>query len=315
MTSLRNTMSRYRLWPSWVMFSNMYQRIEDEACRVVFGSNLIENAGADFDYTAKICRQVFQGEDIDAANINEHSPDYAQLLQLCKQRGKEMNRLAVIHVQREIIQHAEAFSWAIGKMVVTASPWTEDVVRTIHRILYAGMSNDEVIPGQYRGAGHAIAAKYVDPLTGKEKTTRFIHPRAVRGHMAAWVDNLNRDIRRAEDGMPFDPYDLAAKHYHHFINIHPFGDGNGRTSRIILNCLVMRLNGDLIPIGENDEEKEEFLGIAVRGAKKYHEEEGEVHIDRQSGHQEMARLMTRKSVKLLDGAFETLYTLPHSIYE
>ncbi|TGJ87589.1 hypothetical protein E0Z10_g1210 [Xylaria hypoxylon] len=264
------------------VFSEIWDRIEDEACHVVFGSNLIEDTGASFDYTVNLCQQIFRGEHIDAAVIDQHSPEYVKLLQEFKQRGQQMNQPAAIRIRREIIQHAQALSWAIENIVLGGMPWSEDAVKTIHGLLYAGMTNDDVVPGEDRGADHPIAAKYIDPKTGKEK-----------------VENLNEDIQRAESGVPFDPYDLSAKHYHHFVNIHPFGDGNGRTSRIILNCLVMKFTGHLIPIGEDDKEKDEFLGIAVRGSKKYHEEDGEVFLDEQRGHREMAKLMARKSVESL----------------
>ncbi|KAI0479794.1 fido domain-containing protein [Xylaria cf. heliscus] len=281
------------------MFCEIWERIEDEACRAVFGSNLIEDAGADFDCTAKLCRQVFRGEDIDAADIDEHQlgPEDTELLQGFKQNGKQMDQSVAIHVRREIIQHAKALSWAIDHLVFASLPWTEDVIKTIHGILYAGMDHDEIILGEYRGADHAIDAKYVDPKTGKKKVIKFIHPRAVPSYMAAWVENLNKDIQRAERGLYLNPYDFPAKHYHHFINIHPFGDCNGRTSRIILNCLFMKFSGHLIPLGENEEEKEELLGIAARGAKKYHEEDGEVHLNEQKGHHEMANFMVRKALK------------------
>ncbi|KAI1202788.1 fido domain-containing protein [Nemania serpens] len=277
-------------------FGEIWERVEDEACHVVFGSNLIENAGAGLDYTVDLCQQVFRGENIGAMVI-----DQSKLLQDFEQHGQQISQSTVIRSRREIIQHAQALSWAIDKIVLAGMPWTEDSVKTIHGILYSGMADHDVVPGEYRGPDHPIAAKYVDPKTGREKVTKFIHPRAVPSYMAAWVMNLNKDIERAESGAPFDPYDLPAKHYHHFINIHPFGDGNGRTSRIILNCLVMKFTGHLIPIGEDDKEKDEFLSIAVRGAKKYHEEDGEVHLDEQEGHREIAKFMARKSVKpLLD---------------
>ncbi|KAI1166983.1 fido domain-containing protein [Nemania serpens] len=281
-------------------FGEIWERVEDEACHVVFGSNLIEDAGAGLDYTINLCQHIFRGEHIDATDIGQGSPEYAKLLQDSEQQhGQQMSQPAIIRTRREVIQHAQALSWAIDNIVLAGILWTEDAVKTIHGILYFGMADHDVVPGKYRGPDHPIAAKYTDPKTGREKVTRFIHPRAVPSYMAAWVGNLNQDIERAESGAPFDPYDLPAKHYHHFINIHPFGDGNGRTSRIILNCLVMKFTGHLIPIGEDDKEKDEFLGIAVRGAKKYHEEDGEVYLDEQEGHREIAEFMARKSVKPL----------------
>lgn len=283
------------------VFAEIWERVEDEACHVIFGSNLIENVGAGFDYTVHLCCRILRGEHIDATAIEERTPEYAQMLQDFKQRGQQMNQAAAIRTRREIVQHAQALSWAIDNIVLDGKPWTEDVIKTIHGILYSDLENDEVIPGEYRGADHHIAAKYIDPNTGKEKLTRFIHPSAVPSYMAALVKSMNVDIQRAEGGAAFDPYNLAAKHYHHFVNIHPFGDGNGRTSRIILNCLVMKFTGHLIPVGKDDREKDEYLGIAVRGAKKYHEEDGDIDLDEQKGHREMARFMARKSVKTLAG--------------
>ncbi|KAI0445285.1 fido domain-containing protein [Xylaria telfairii] len=291
--SLYNTLARTQ------PFEEIRERIEDEACHVIFGSNLIEDAGAGFGYTANLCRQIFRGEHIDASAIDPRSPEYAELLQVFRQRDQEMNQAVAIRIRREIIQHTEALSWAIGNIVLAGMPWTESAVKNIHHILSTGMANNDVIPGEYRGPEHPIAAKYIDPSTGKEKVTRFVHPRAVPSYMTTWVKNLNNDIQLAETGSPFDPYDLAAKHYHHFINIHPFGDGNGRISRIILNCIVLKFCGHLIPIGEDDKEKEEFLGIAVRSAKRYPEEDGGVHVDEQKGHREMAKFMARKSLKSL----------------
>ncbi|KAI8947014.1 hypothetical protein F4801DRAFT_582781 [Xylaria longipes] len=92
-----------------------------------------------------------------------------------------------------------------------------------------------------------------------------------------------------------EPYDLPAKHYHHLVSIRYFGDGNRRTSRNIPNHLVMKFTGHLIPVGDDDKEKEmsghmtceddkekdEFLGIDIRGSEKYHEEDGEVYLDEQ----------------------------------
>ena len=90
-------------------------------------------------------------------------------------------------------------------MVLAAEPWTEEAVKNIHSLLYNDMGDDEVEPGEYRGVEHPIAAKYTDPKTGREKVTRFIHPRAVSSYMAAWIRNLNRALELAEGGVSFDP--------------------------------------------------------------------------------------------------------------
>lgn len=278
-------------------YNEVCTRFKAELCHVVFGSNFIENAGAGLEYTTKLCNRTFDSHDQVAA-IDESNPQYAELLQDFEQRGMDM-KSTVTTVRREIIQHAEAFDWAIYQIVHKNKKWSEHIVKNIHAILYGEMGNDEVTPGEYRPKDHRVAVRYLDPKTGKEKVTVFIHPEAVPGYMTAWVENLNRDMKKADEGHPIDPYDLAAKHYHQFINIHPFADGNGRVSRIILNVLVLKFAGHFIRLGETEAEKKEFLEIAQRGAQMYRKEDGEVELDEQKGHREMAKLMIRKSTASL----------------
>ncbi|KAI0452837.1 hypothetical protein F5B21DRAFT_505914 [Xylaria acuta] len=54
-------------------------------------------------------------------------------------------------------------------------------------------------------------------------------------------------------------------------------------------------SGHLIPVGEDDKGNDESLGVDVRGFKKCYEEDGEMYLDEQKGHREMARFMARKS--------------------
>ncbi|KAI1739167.1 fido domain-containing protein [Xylaria scruposa] len=217
-------------------------------------------------------RKIFRREHVNIADI-----DWAELVKDFEQRDQEISRAAAFRVRCEIVQHARALSWAINNIVIAGMPWSEKVVKTIHSILYTGIADDDIVPGDYRDVNDPIAVKHIDPKTGEEKMTKFIHPHGIPSHMAAWANKLNAHISLAESGSFFDPYDLAAKHYCSFVKIQPFGVGNGLVSRIILNCLVMRYAGHMIRMGMDDEEKGEFLGIAI-------------------DHREIAKLMARKSV-------------------
>ncbi|KAI0544237.1 fido domain-containing protein [Xylaria curta] len=281
---------------------DIWERVEDEFCYVIFGSNLIEDVGAGFDYTVSLCGRVFRGEHVDITDT-----DRAELLYDSEQGNQEINRAAASRVRREIVQHARALLWAINNIVIAGMPWSEDVIKTIHGILYTGIVNDVIVPGEYRGVDHPITAEYIDRETGEERITRFIHPHVIPSRMAAWVRNLNTDISSAESGSFFDgsfvdPYDLAAEHYRSFIDIHPFGVGNGLVSRIILNCLVMRFTGHMIPMGMDDEEKREFLGIAIGGAEKPQD------------HSEIAKLMARKSVEPLTRMWTWIKKHPQDLH-
>ena len=60
---------------------------------------------------------------------------------------------------------------------------------------------------------------------------------------------------------------LAAKYCDRFVNIHPFKDGNGRMCRLILNAILIKYAGVLIPLGEKCEDRAEYLQIAQESTK------------------------------------------------
>jgi fido (protein-threonine AMPylation protein) len=72
-----------------------------------------------------------------------------------------------------------------------------------------------------------------------------------------------------------DPYALASKYCHKFVNIHPFLDGNGRMCRLIMNGLLPKYAGIAVPFGGTEEERNEYLGIVAGGNKEKQIEEDE----------------------------------------
>lgn len=279
--------------PKQSLDEEIWTRIETEVCHVVFGSNMIEDAGTDQLGTFDLCKRILRGETVDVAAIEERSPEYEAIIKFLKSQGRSTDKLTAVRSRREVIQHVQAFSWAIDHLVLKAEPWSEDAIRRIHKLLCDGSQDTDNKPGVYRE--HECAARLIDPKTGKEKRSLFIRAAAVPEYMTKLVD----DINSAMNQNTVDPYNLAAQYYHQFITIHPFGDGNGRTSRIILNCLCMFFTGHLVPIGEDGDERQKYLAMARRANQAYHSEDGEVSLDKQTGHHEMAKLVVAKSVKSL----------------
>ena len=52
------------------------------------------------------------------------------------------------------------------------------------------------------------------------------------------IDELLKWLRENPDELT--PIELAAVFHHHFVQIHPFSEGNGRTARLLMNALLMK---------------------------------------------------------------------------
>ena len=101
---------------------------------------------------------------------------------------------------------------------------TESLILEFHRVLTHNIDYPHNEPGQYRN--HAVTVgPYRPPSTGEE----------VRRLMAEFVHWFN-------DGAPttWDPVIRAIVAHFYLVSIHPFGDGNGRTSRALESFLLYK---------------------------------------------------------------------------
>ena len=101
---------------------------------------------------------------------------------------------------------------------------TEGLTREIHKLTTDGIDYARNIPGEYRN--HTVrAGTYIPPKTGEE----------VRRLMAEFVSWFNQGLP-----MSWDPIIRSLVAHFFVISIHPFGDGNGRTSRGIESFVLYR---------------------------------------------------------------------------
>ncbi|BFZ04876.1 hypothetical protein BsWGS_07915 [Bradybaena similaris] len=90
---------------------------------------------------------------------------------------------------------------------------------------------------------HIRVLGYVDPTeAGRFRTTQvfvgdFTPPaaRELREHMNQLVEWLN-----SEEALALHPIEFAALAHYRLVAIHPFYDGNGRTSRLLMNLILMQ---------------------------------------------------------------------------
>lgn len=66
-------------------------------------------------------------------------------------------------------------------------------------------------------------------------------------HMEQLVDWLN-----SEEALALHPIEFAALAHYRLVAIHPFYDGNGRTSRLLMNLILMQAGFPPVSIEVND---------------------------------------------------------------
>lgn len=187
------------------------------------------------------------------------SPTYQNGLEAFVRKNAPADQQYIIRSHREVIQHACALQHIITAIVVDEQPLSEKLILETHKILCSDIDIENGAPARF------YAGKY-RTVPVRAGNCGFVPPNRVPGKMKEFVESFNRDIIEAEAAETLDPFVLAAKYCQEFVMIHPFLDGNGRTCRLILNAILLRYAGILVPIGGHDRDRAEYLGIARRAS-------------------------------------------------
>ena len=138
---------------------------------------------------------------------------------------------------REVLNFREAFAFVSayfsdGGLPHETRPITERLIREIHRRLVAGVRGGSAAPGEYRRVQNYV----IDAATGK---TIYTPPPTedvprLMGELVAWL-NRPSDIH---------PVIMSGIAQFQLAHIHPFLDGNGRTSRLLSTLCLYRAGYD-----------------------------------------------------------------------
>lgn len=121
----------------------------------------------------------------------------------------------------EVINHRDAILY-VEEIVRKNEPFSEWQIRNIHRLVLSKIDDENA--GVYRKVDVRIGgAKHIPPGF-------YDLPGEMQGLMAWYED----------PGSILHPVERAALLHSKFVNIHPFIDGNGRTSRLLLNLELMK---------------------------------------------------------------------------
>ena len=132
---------------------------------------------------------------------------------------------------RELLNYRKAFEF-VSEHLETGGPITEGLVREIHKRLVEGVRGGAAAPGEYRKIQNYV----VNSVTGE---TVYTPPPAhdVPIMMAALVDWLNRE-------QEVHPVLVSGVSQFQLVHVHPFLDGNGRTSRLLSTLCLYRAGYD-----------------------------------------------------------------------
>lgn len=230
---------------------------------MIFGSNMIETAGSTESITLKLCKDIFTGMTV-PLEIPANHPDYLSTRTHLLQHNLDASHQAITRSRREIKQHAEAWTYLLSSLL--SGPLTESHLLTTHLILCTDLDLDDHTP--YAGIYRLV------PVHAGFST--FPPPCSVPLLIRRLVDDYNHTIHGAQTAGYLDPFTLAAEFAHRFVNIHPFVDGNGRVCRVLLNAILFVYAGAVVPLGETEGGREEYLGLVVRAAEgESRDKEGE----------------------------------------
>ena len=142
--------------------------------------------------------------------------------------GKELREIY------EVVNHKKAYEY-VKKCIAENKPLTENIVKDLHAIL----TENIIVGGIYRNQEVLISGAGFTPPAGNE--------------MYVQIKNFYENLKYKKD---LNLIELAAWTYAEFVRIHPFVDGNGRTSRLLMNYQLM-INGYL-PISVNKEDRLDY---------------------------------------------------------
>ena len=133
--------------------------------------------------------------------------------------GKELREIY------EVVNHKKAYRY-VKRCIAECKPLSETIVKDIHAIL----TENIIIGGIYRNQEVRISGAGHTPPAGNE--------------MYRQIKDFYSDLDWKKKAL--NPIEYAAWTHAEFVRIHPFIDGNGRTSRLIMNYQLM--GAEFLPV-------------------------------------------------------------------
>lgn len=132
---------------------------------------------------------------------------------------------------RELLNYRAAFEF-VSDYLAAGEPITEGLIREIHRRLVAGVRGDQAAPGEYRRIQNYVANSVTGAIV-------YTPPAALE--VPVMMAGLVRWLNASGEVHPVLVSGIAQ---FQLVHIHPFLDGNGRTSRLLSTLCLYRAGYD-----------------------------------------------------------------------
>lgn len=152
--------------------------------------------------------------------------------------GKELREIY------EVVNHKKAYEY-VKKCISENKPLTENIVKDLHAIL----TENIIVGGIYRNQEVRISGAGFTPPAGNEMYTQ--------------IKGFYEDLKNKTD---LNPIEFAAWTHAEFVRIHPFIDGNGRTSRLLMNYQL--LSNGFLPVSVAKEDRLSYYNALEEYAVK-----------------------------------------------
>ena len=131
----------------------------------------------------------------------------------------------------ELLNYKKAMEF-VSTYLGKEDPITEGLIREIHKILVKGVRGGQAAPGKYRKVQNYV-------VNSRTKEIIYTPPSAleVPHLMVGFIQWLNKD-KNISDIL------IAGIAQFQFVHIHPFLDGNGRTSRLLSTLILYKTGYD-----------------------------------------------------------------------
>jgi hypothetical protein len=138
----------------------------------------------------------------------------------------------------EVKGYADAAEWVYGQAIEPEyecdEPLTLHEVRRVHHLAMQPVWDVTPHPNASEHEGPGEFRRHdIHPFPGGMVPPSWVH---VAGEMRSWI-TATRDLRAGTEEFP----ERIARLHCRFEQVHPFLDGNGRTGRLVLNLLLVRL--------------------------------------------------------------------------